>query len=74
MQITPLLHSQAPYSRGLGKTNASILIVDNEDFILVGLADYFRSLGYSVDCTRDADQASELLEKVVYQLVIAGCG
>lgn len=74
MQLPHFCTRRRQYSRGLGKTNASILIVDNEDFILVGLADYFRSLGYSVDCTRDADQASELLEKVVYQLVIAGCG
>ncbi len=48
-----------------------ILIVDDEDFILLGLGDYFRSQGYTVDCARDVEQATALLRDIHYQLVIA---
>jgi DNA-binding response OmpR family regulator len=48
-----------------------ILIVDDEDFILLGLGDYFRSRGYSVDCARDVEQATALLRDIDYELVIA---
>ncbi len=48
-----------------------ILIVDDEDFILLGLGDYFRSRGYSVDCARDVEQATALLRAIDYELVIA---
>jgi DNA-binding response OmpR family regulator len=48
-----------------------ILIVDDEDFILLGLGDYFRSQGYTVDCARDVEQATALLRDIHYELVIA---
>ncbi len=51
--------------------NPGILIVDDEDFILLGLGDYFRSQGYTVDCVRDLEQATALLREIHYQLVIA---
>jgi DNA-binding response OmpR family regulator len=50
---------------------SGILIVDDEDFILLGLGGYFRSQGYSVDCARDVEQATALLRDIHYQLVIA---
>lgn len=50
---------------------AAILIVDDEQFILVGLGDYFRSLGYTVDCAQDFEQAMRLLQDISYDLVIS---
>lgn len=48
-----------------------ILIVDDEESILVGLSEFFRSLGYAVDGTRELEQARALLRRVRYALVIA---
>jgi len=50
---------------------SAILIVDDEQFILVGLGDYFRSLGYTVDCAQDMEHAMRLLQDVKYDLVIS---
>lgn len=48
-----------------------ILIVDDEDLVLLGLSDFFRSLGYKVDCARDLEDALVLLQKGRYALVVA---
>jgi ATP-dependent Lon protease len=48
-----------------------ILIVDDEELVLLGLSDFFRSLGYKVECARDLEDALVLLQKARYALVIA---
>jgi len=50
---------------------SAILIVDDEQFILVGLGDYFRSHGYTVECAQDLEHAMRLLKDVKYDLVIS---
>ncbi|MBV9610784.1 MAG: response regulator [Acidobacteria bacterium] len=50
---------------------SAILIVDDEQFILVGLGDYFRSRAYTVDCAQDLEHAMRLLREVKYDLVIS---
>jgi DNA-binding NtrC family response regulator len=50
---------------------SAILIVDDEQFILAGLGDYFRGLGYTVDCAQDLEHAMHLLKKIQYDLVIS---
>jgi CheY-like chemotaxis protein len=48
-----------------------MLIVDDEEPILLAMQEYFRTLGYEVDCAREKEEAEALLAKVSYALVIA---
>lgn len=52
-------------------TRGRILIVDDEELIVLAMRKYFESLGYSVDCAYELEEAQALLENYVYGLVIA---
>jgi DNA-binding response OmpR family regulator len=49
----------------------TILVVDDEPAVLFSMREYFALLGYSVDCAKDASEASCLLGKNAYTFVIA---
>jgi CheY-like chemotaxis protein len=46
-----------------------ILVVDDEGAILFALSEYFRTLGFDVDCAREMEEAEALLSHVKYDLV-----
>lgn len=48
-----------------------LLIVDDEEPILFAMEDYFRGLGYEVDCATELEEAEALLTKYAYSLVLA---
>ncbi|MGH9960347.1 MAG: response regulator [Pyrinomonadaceae bacterium] len=49
----------------------TILIVDDEEPILFAMQEYFKDLGYNVDCARDKPQAEFYLATREYAMVIA---
>jgi two-component system, response regulator, stage 0 sporulation protein F len=48
-----------------------LLIVDDEEPILLAMEEYFRTVGYDVDCVRELEEAEALLSKLRYALVVA---
>ncbi len=52
-------------------TPQRLLIVDDEEAIVFAMADYLGALGYEVDAARNAYEASVLLARAEYALVLA---
>ncbi len=48
-----------------------LLVVDDEEPILLAMEEYFRTVGYEVDCVRELEEAEALLAKLPYALVLA---
>ncbi len=48
-----------------------LLIADDEESILFAMREFFETLGYEVDCARQAAEARALLEAHTYTAVIA---
>ena len=48
-----------------------LLVVDDEEAILSAIREYFKPLGYDVDCARELEEAEALLAHIRYALVIA---
>lgn len=48
----------------------TILIVEDEASALFAMEEYFKLLGYAVDCARDKDEAERLLAEGQYEVVI----
>lgn len=52
-------------------TPQRLLIIDDEEAIVFAMADYLGALGYEVHAARNACEASELLSRTEYALVLA---
>jgi two-component system response regulator RegA len=48
-----------------------ILLVDDETSILFAVSDYLSAFGFTVDCATDLDEATALLVRFSYAVVIA---
>ena len=47
-----------------------LLVVDDEESICFSMSEYFSLHGYKVDTARDLDEAEELIETTIYEVVI----